>query len=443
MIPTVSPPSSPFSPAWVRSLPEAQRLALARALQPRLTRYIPHQPTPKQAAFLLLPHLEAFYGGAGGGGKSEALLMAALQYVDVPGYAALILRRSFTDLSLPGALMDRAHEWLDPTDATWHDRDKTWSFPSGATLTFGYLELERDKYRYQSAELHFVAFDELTEFSHSQFRFLFSRLRRKEGVRVPLRMRAASNPGGLGHDWVKQRYGIGQGGIPDRPFIPARLEDNPHIDREAYERSLAQLDPVTRAQIKTGDWSVRQAGALFQREWFEIVEAAPAGLRCVRFWDLASTDPKRADDPDWTAGAKVGERDGVYYIMDVRRRRARPLAIEQLVRQTAELDGRAVEVVIEQEPGSSGVNTIEHYQRRVLKGFTCRGHRTSGSKVTRAAPVASAAEAGNVKLVRGPWIEAFLDELEAFPLGAHDDQVDALSGAVEVLARPHNPQIFA
>lgn len=437
------PPSSPYSPAWVRSLPEPARQALARALQPRLTRYIPHRPTPTQTAFLLLPHLEAFYGGAGGGGKSEALLMAALQYVDVPGYAALILRRSFTDLALPGALMDRAHEWLGPTDATWHDRDKTWSFPSGATLTFGYLELERDKYRYQSAEFQFIAFDELTEFTHAQFRFLFTRLRRKAGGRVPLRMRAASNPGGVGHEWVKQRYAIGQGGVATRPVIFARLEDNPHIDRAAYEQSLAQLDPITRAQIRAGDWTVRHAGTLFRREWCVIVDAAPTAARWVRFWDLAATEPRVADDPDWTAGVKVAVHEGVYYVADIRRLRGRPHAVEQLVAQTAALDGRAVEIVIEQEPGSSGVSTIDHYQRRVVPGYSCRGHRNTGNKVTRAAPVASAAEAGNVRLVRGPWIDAFLEELEAFPLGAHDDQVDALSGAVEVLARATGPQIFA
>ena len=76
----------------------------------------------------MLRHLEAFYGGAAGGGKSIALLMAALQYVDVPGYAAIIFRRSYADLSLPGALMDRAHEWLGSTDAVWHEQIKTWVF---------------------------------------------------------------------------------------------------------------------------------------------------------------------------------------------------------------------------------------------------------------------------------------------------------------------------
>jgi hypothetical protein len=74
--------------------------------------------------------LEALYGGAAGGGKSTALLMGALLYVDVPGYSALILRRTYTDLALPGALMDVAHEWLEGSAATWHEMEKTWRFPS-------------------------------------------------------------------------------------------------------------------------------------------------------------------------------------------------------------------------------------------------------------------------------------------------------------------------
>ena len=138
-------------------LPE-QIALLKRILTPRLTKYIPHLPTSKQTAFLLLQGREALYGGAAGGGKSDALLMAALQYVDIPGYAAILFRRTFRDLALPGALMTRAESWLTGTDARWNDEEKTWHFPSGATITFGYLEAEKDKFRYQSAEFQFIGF---------------------------------------------------------------------------------------------------------------------------------------------------------------------------------------------------------------------------------------------------------------------------------------------
>jgi predicted phage terminase large subunit-like protein len=399
-----------------------------------MTPYMTQAPTPKQAAYLLVPNREAFYGGAAGGGKSSALLMAALQYVDVPGYAALLLRRTYADLALPGALMDRAHDWLGGTDARWDEQNKTWRFPASATITFGYLEHENDKYRYQGSEFQMIGFDEATQFSETQYRYLFSRLRRLAAAAVPLRMRPASNPGGIGHDWVKQRF-IVEGLAEGRIFIPAKLDDNPYLDAAEYRQSLMQLDPITRAQLLAGDWSARAEGALFRRQWFPIVDAAPADARRVRAWDLAATEARPGKDPDWTAGCLMAESHGVYYIQDVRRMRGTPLQVEALVRQTAELDGRAVPIWLEQEPGSAGVNTIDHYTRRVLPGFTFRGNRATGSKSERAAPLASQAEAGNVRLARGAWCGAFLDEAESFPQGTHDDQVDAASAAFEKLAR--------
>ena len=96
----------------------------------------------------------------------------------------------------------------------------SWRFPSGASLSFGYLDTEADKYRYQSAEYQFIGFDELTQFSESQYTYMFSRLRRLKGSSVPLRMRGASNPGGYGHEWVKQRF-ITRRGEGGRIFIPA------------------------------------------------------------------------------------------------------------------------------------------------------------------------------------------------------------------------------
>lgn len=417
----------------IRALPPERYAALVRALSPRMTRYIPHAPTVRQSAFLLLPTREALYGGAAGGGKSDALLMGALQYVDVPGYSALLLRRTFRQLELADALIPRSHAWLAGTDAKWSGEKRRWTFPSGATIDFGHLEHESDKYTYQGAAYQFIGFDELTQFEPGQYTYLLSRLRRLEGSKLPIRARAASNPGNTGHAWVKARF-VEPRSL-ERPFVAARLVDNPHLDREEYAKSLALLDPFTRAQLLAGDWSARAPGSKFKREWFEIVDAAPADATRCRYWDLAATLPKPGTDPDWTAGARVSRtRQGIWFVEDMRRLRATPNGVEQAVRQAAELDSRAVPVWIEQEPGSSGKNTVDNYVRRVLSGFTCRGHRPSGPKDVRANPVSSQAEAGNVKLVRGPWINDFLDELEAFaPDCAHDDQVDALSGAFAML----------
>lgn len=389
--------------------------------------WIPNEPTPKQAEFLLMPDREVLYGGAAGGGKSQALLMAAAQYVEVPGYSALLLRRSYTDLSLPGALMDRAEDWWSGTSARWDDKTKTWHFPSSATITFGYLETERDKFRYKSAEFQFIGFDELTQFSETQYRFLFSRLRRLKGVKIPIRMRAGTNPGDVGHEWVATRFVHGV-----KAFIPAKLDDNPYLDREEYVQSLMELDPITREQLLHGDWSVRDSGGIFRREWFEIVSEYPRDAQLVRYWDLAATESRSRRDPDWTVGLLLGKTQaGIYYVIDVKRIRNTPQVVESLVIQTAELDGRTVPVQMEQEPGASGKMAVDYYRRKVLSGFMFRSSRPSGSKRVRAGPVSSQAEAGNVKLVSGAWNAAFLDELEIFDQGAHDDQVDALSGAFE------------
>jgi hypothetical protein len=267
--------------------------------------WIPHTPTAKQGNFLELTIREALYGGAAGGGKSDALLMGALQYVDEPEYSALILRRTYADLTLPDAIMDRGKSWL-LGKAHWQDRDKVFTFPSSATVTFGYLEHENDKYRYQGSAFSYIGFDELTQFSESAYRYLFSRLRRPSGSTIPVRMRAATNPGGIGHEWVRQRFL--EEPNAERRFIPATLDDNPYLDRDEYIQSLSELDPYTRQQLLEGDWFALPPGSKFRREWFPVVGEAPVDARRVRAYDLASTEPRPGADPDYTAGALVPTR---------------------------------------------------------------------------------------------------------------------------------------
>ena len=408
---------------------------LATALTPRMTEFIPYAPHPKQQAFLLLPHREAMFGGSAGGGKSDSLLMAALQYVDIPRYSAIVFRRTFTELDLPGALMDRAKSWLVGTGATWKDSSHTWTFPSGATLAFGYLERDRDVDRYYSAEFQFIGFDELTQFTEKQYRTLFSRLRRpKKGPlsQVPLRMRSASNPGGTGHEWVK-RWFVDNTKTKDRIFLPARLYDNPSLDQEAYIASLNNLDQITRKQLLDGDWTAQQAGDMFNRNDFPIVDHAPKNTVWARRWDMASSKPRAGRDPDWTAGALVGLSDGVWYIADMKRLQGAPSQTEGMITEVAKTDPRGTRIRMEQEPGSSGVTVIDYFARKVLVGYDFEGKRSTGNKVLRAQAVASAVGRQNVKLIRGMWISDFLDEFEAFPHGSHDDQVDAVSGAFEDL----------
>jgi predicted phage terminase large subunit-like protein len=419
--------------------------ALARAATPRLTSYIPHRPTPRQAAFLVLSCKEAFYGGAAGGGKSDALLMGGLQFVDVAGYAAVIVRESYQTLAQPGGLMARAEQWLSGTDAVWNSSDHQWRFPSGATLTFRHLQDAGAHRAFQGAEYSYIGVDEVTDFAEEQYRFLFSRLRRGADAKVPLRMRAASNPYGPGQEWCYRRF-ILAAGRSGRVFIPARLEDNPYLDRDAYERSLKELGPIAYRQLRHGDWTVRPHGGLFQEEWFtdRLVEreAVPRSASLCRYWDLGSTEAAPGKDPDYTAGVLLACSGALWYVVDVKRTRSSPHGVESLVRASAEEDrawaqGRemgAPAIRIEQEPGSAGVAVIAHYRQRVLTPFDMAGVRSTGSKETRAGPLASRCEAGEVRVCEGAWNTEFLDEVVAFPAGAHDDQVDAFSGAFNHLA---------
>lgn len=366
--------------------------------------------------------------------------MGALQYVDQPDYHALILRKTLPDLKLPGALMDRAQEWLGPTDAEPIKMDHKWVFPSGASLNFGYLEHEEDKRRYESAEFQYIAFDELTSFTKTQYTFLFGRLRRKAGSKIPVRMRTASNPGGKGHDWVYRRLVKGRG-KNDRIFIPAKLHDNPHIDIKTYLRTLMHLDPLTRKRILEGDWEAKQEGTMFNTEWFEIVKALPANMSMLRYWDLAATRKTPTNDPAWTAGAKMGLHKDILYIADVRRIRGSPGDVQNFIKQTAALDGMKVDIVMEQEPASGGVNTIDTYAK-LLAGYTFRPDKKKIDKIARAAPLASYAQAGNVKLLAGRWNEPCIEEAVGFPWGTYKDQVDCMSGGFAELTHGDNTGVL-
>jgi predicted phage terminase large subunit-like protein len=455
------------------------------SLEPRSNGYIPHLPTTRQAAFLFLDCLEAFYGGAGGGGKSDALLMAALQYVDVPGYSALIIRRNFSDLALPNALMDRAIAWLrGRQDARWNENKKQWNFSGGATLTFGFLEGTRDADRYASAEFHFIGVDELTQFSESQYVDLFARLRKPrcercdfekeyrthrtihegkqkqcitceelererlrhrdrlphlEAAHIPLRMRSASNPGNVGHDWVKRRF-VTRLGAPagDRIFIPARLDDNPHINRDEYVKSLLNLDPITRARILKGDWEAHSMRGVLKHEWFEIVDTIPPEVSFARYWDTAYQKKKTSD---YTVGVKYGvSRDGISYIVHIARMKGNPHEVETFIANVAAQDSRSIRIILQQEPGSGSALWIDSMQRGALLGYPVQSDAVRGSKFERSQPFRAAAEARHVKLLRGAWNDDFLDECEQFSPDEreyeHDDQVDAACGAFNLITAP-------
>lgn len=421
--------------------------AILEYMEPKEPLYAAEAPSLTQKVFLRTYSQEAFFGGAAGGGKSSALLMSAMQFVDVPNYSAILFRKTYADLALPGALMDRFRSWIAPYDEIhWNSNQYVATFPSGARITFGYLNNVNDYLRYKSSEFQFIGMDEVTEIREFDYTYLFSRLRRpKSGPlsEVPLRMRSASNPA---PNWVRQRF-IVEGKEKGRIFVPSKLTDNPGIDAESYRKSLSKLDPIERRRLEYGDWWATTLGSLFQREWFVIADsteipALTSTARIVRFWDMAATEASdRSPDPDWTVGTLMLFDQGIAWVLDVKRARLRPDKVEQLLAQTAKEDGLHVAIRVEREPGSAGKALEDQYARYVLPGYDFMSIPATGDKVTRARPFAAAAANGNVRLVRGAWLSEWLDEFSSFPEACdHDDQVDSAVGAFTYLAGLGLPQ---
>jgi predicted phage terminase large subunit-like protein len=350
-------------------------------------------------------------------------------------------------------------------------------------LRFGHLASEDDCEDYQGHEIQWLGFDELTHFTERQYRSLIGRVRSPRPY-LPRRVRATSNPGGVGHEWVFQRWGpwldpscdwsglpprvdpeteepippaksgqvlwvrqtvdgedyvpAGTEGAHSRTFIASRLQDNPSLmeNDPNYGQRLLDNDPVRARQLALGDWLVRYAaGLMFKRAMFRFLDQAPKRwIHRVRFWDRAATPQKikagkPTGDPDWTIGVRyLMLPDFTFCVDDVVRLREGPGDVWNTIRNTAKMDGRGTVIGLEQEPGASGKSEAAAYVN-ALPGFAVWPIPASGSKIVRAGPVSATASAGNVALVRAPWNEPFLRCLENFPSGKHDDDTDAFSGA--------------
>jgi predicted phage terminase large subunit-like protein len=429
------------------------------------------------------------YGGAAGAGKSWFLTFTAARWHNLPGYNAVIFRRETTDIRGGGGIWDESWELYPGLGGVPREQFLEWRFRSGARIEFRHMQHESDRFAHQSKQYAFIGFDELTHFTAAQFWYLFSRARTTCGVKPSIRGTCNPDPdsfvAGLIAWWIDQDTGLP---IPERSgvirwfvrdpdtdelvwadtreelldaaerteaeptsltFIAGKLEDNPALtDKDpGYASRLAAMPKVDRERLRHGNWKIRPAAGLyFQRGYFTFVDAAPAEVAGrVRAWDKAGTKkPTKADEksgPAFTAGVKMSRTaDGVVYIEDVVRFRGTPLVNEQTIRATAELDGIAVSVGIWQDPGQAGVTDVDHYVREVLTGFAVRGIPAREDKETYAKPVSAQAEAGNVRIVRGPWNEAFIRELENVPDGRFKDQVDATSLAHLMLTGPKEPE---
>jgi predicted phage terminase large subunit-like protein len=429
--------------AKLLALDPAERRKLARSLAPIRVPYVPVQISPKQEIFLRLAgNLEVFYGGAGGGGKSVALLMGALRWVHIPRFSALLLRRTFPELSQRGGLMDIARRWLKGSDAKFYGNGSreyppnTWVFPSGATITFGHVAQPGDEENYMGGEYQYIAFDELSAFTESMYRFLFSRLRRAHGVDVPLQMRSASNPGGPGHVWCKKRFIDPRTRPPGTLFVPASISDNPGLDATEYRKSLSNLPALLRAQIEHGDWSAVQEGAMFVGALLEIVDRLPLpSIGAVRAWDIARTKPRPGrTDPDHTVGVRLDRlSDNRIAITRLTRLRESPKFVREAILDCVRRDGPVVPVWLEMEGGGLAGIAIESLQREVSDGALVSAQTPGADKTNRAQPWSNAWMNGQVLMRRAGWNDDLIDEHESFPAGEHDDIVDACSLALSKL----------
>jgi predicted phage terminase large subunit-like protein len=223
--------------------------------------------------------------------------------------------------------------------------------------------------------------------------------------------------------------------------VLGRDDPNYRLDEELIAaRAEMELSAASREFSALYQQTPRpQEGALFKVASIEVLDAAPATVLTARGWDLAATKKIGSRDPDWTAGVKLlRTQGGKYVVVDVVRLRGGPDDVERAIVATASQDGRGVKIGIPQDPGQAGKGQTL-YLTRQLAGYTVDATPETGDKTTRASPVASQCNVGNLSIVRAPWNRAFLDEIAGFPNGSHDDMVDALSRAFAMIGMKRPP----
>ena len=427
----------------------------------------------------------AIYGGQAGGGKTWALLAEASRNVKDGGYGAVIFRRTSPQITNEGGLWDESMSLYPELKGEPRQHTLDWRFPSGANIGFRHLQYDSDKLAWAGSQIALIGFDELTHFMESQFWFLLSRNRSTCGV--PPYVRATTNPcpdddpvGG----WVRrliawwidadtglaipersgvvrwfvrvngelhwsdskaeliERFGGGEDILPKSlTFIPAKLSDNPTLMRldPNYKANLMALPDVERKRLAEGNWNAKAAAGTFYRIGVMsrpgmIVDALPVGLRYCRAWDLAHTEGAG----DWTVGAKIGtDGKGTFYISDVVRGQWEVNGRDERIKLAAEMDDSGDDHVIIRIPEDPSAGKSEAARIvRMLAGHTIKPKPVRGDKLVRQSSFASQFNAGNVKMLAGPWNHGLLQRLDAFPTkGVNDDEGDALADAFDELAK--------
>lgn len=427
-----------------------------------------------QEQVLRCPADIAIVGGAAGCGKSWCSMVLPLAHVGHQNFSAVIFRRTYPELIGGGSIWEESLQLYSRLDGRPRFSTHEWRFPSGALISFSHLQRDSDRFTHQGKQYTLIIFEELTHFTEQQFWYLLSRNRSLCPV-TPY-VRATCNPDSdsfitsLISWWIDQstgypipersgviRYFVRDGeeliwacrkeelekrfpAIPAKSFtfIAGKLSDNKILtsNNPDYEASLKALPLVDRERLLFGNWQIKpKAGLYFRNGYFDIIDVTPSVRQVVRFWDKAATEKVKGNDPSWTVGVKMAKLDnGKYCVLHVERLRGTPGKVEETIRRIAEQDGVECKVGIFQDPGQAGVVDIDH-MRKVLDGYHLRPYKVTKSKIQMAGPVSSQAEGGNISLLRGSWNQAYLTELESFPDAKHDDQVDATSGAYQLLQR--------
>jgi predicted phage terminase large subunit-like protein len=465
----------------------------------------------RQESFLSTPADIAIYGGSAGGGKTWALLLEPVRHIENPRFGATVFRRTYPQITEQGGMWEESANIYPYVGGDPSLGRLEWVFPKGAKVRFRHMQHEKTKYDYKGAQIPLIEWDQLEDFSETQFFYLLSRNRSTCGVRPYVRATCNPDPDswlvGFLDWWLaedgypdlaragKIRWFVRMGGqlewadtkdellarygglaapAPDgepeagkedgasddgdsgavgelnviRPksvtFIPATIYDNPLLMSKdpGYLANLLALDPVEQARLlgdkeRGGNWRIRpEAGKVFNRSWFAIVDAVPAGGEEVRFWDFAATEKKlKGPEPAFTAGVKIRKVAGVYYVIDVVEEQVGPAEVDRIFENTCRQDAEAAKktgtkyrVAWEEEGGSSGKRETWRMVK-MLDGLVSGGVRPDGDKLTRAKPFAVQAKAGNVKVLRGPWNERYLVHLHNQPDIKARDLMDASSGA--------------
>lgn len=388
-------------------------------------------------------------------------------------FGCVIFRRNTENITREGGLWDTSEEIYPHLGGVGSSSGLYWSFPSGATIKMSHMLHEKNRLDWHGSQIPVILWDELTEFTEKQFFYMFSRNRSATGIRGYQRATCNADADSwvakLISWYIDQRTGLPipeRSGVirwfvrvgdklewgasrdelvrkfPQEPksftFIASKITDNQiGMQRDpAYLSNLQALPTVDRERLLTGNWKIKpSAGSYFKRSDFAPAPLAlPIVRRTVRVWDRAATEKRADNDPDWTRGLKLcRDEAGMFYVEHLESCQRRPSDVDQVILNTARMDGNRVEIVLLQDPGSAGVHEVESTVR-LLAGFTVHVVKLTRDKETNAKPASSQAGANNIKLSAGGWNEDFLIELENFPEWPHDDIVDTLANGINFLA---------